>query len=522
MPLATVNGIRQSSVLTGDSMPIDSGHLTAGCPGSSPRPGSNGRDTRMGSHGARDDLDQVLDALLQAVPPEQRDTMRAHLRAAHDPGQDTDSHATAHRLAVTPHHAGPEAAGAPSSAISALAPYPAITPENLAPIVADLVRTVLRRPPPGTSATPREAGRIPSVRRPREVRDRPMVRLSQVTPQPLRWLWPGYVPAGKLTVLDGDPGLGKSTLLGELAARISRGEPLPGADAALGSPRSVLLCSAEDDLLDTIRPRIDAAGGDPQHILAFLAVPDRTTSSRPLALPADLLLLEAMILYTAAALVILDPLDAYLRQGGRGPGQQTLRQTLTALNETAARTGAAIVVVRHLTKSRGTNPLYRGVGGIGIIGAARAGLLLTADPDDPDRRVLAVTKGNLSRPAPSLVFRLEDASGSGVARVVWEGESPWTATQLLQAQGTEEGDETLSAVAAARTWVREALATGPRPAREVRRDAAAAGIGYTTLTAARKAEGVTAHKERVVHGQWIWTLADTTGKESAPTDVQTL
>ncbi len=347
-----------------------------------------------------------------------------------------------------------------------------------------------------------------------------MVRLSEVTPEPLRWLWPGYVPAGKLTVLDGDPGLGKSTLLYELAARISRGDPLPGGE--LGSPHNVLLCSAEDDLLDTIRPRIDAAGGDPQRIISFLAVPDRTTFNRPLALPADLLLLEALVLYTGTALVILDPLAAYLRERGSGNGNQNLRHTLTALKETAARTGAAFVVVRHLNKSRSTNPLYRGVGGIGIIGAARAALLLTADPDDPDRRVLAVSKGNLSRPAPSLVFRLEDESGRGVARVVWEGESPWTATQLLQAQCTAEGDEALSAVAAARTWLRDALADGPRPAREVRRDAAAAGIGYTSLTAARKAEGVTAHKERVAHGQWVWTLTDTNGKESAPTDVQTL
>ena len=132
-----------------------------------------------------------------------------------------------------------------------------------------------------------------------------MVRLSEVTPEPLRWLWPGYVPAGKLTVLDGDPGLGKSTLLCELAARISRGDPLPNGEP--GSPRNVFLCSAEDDLLDTIRPRIDAAGGDPQRIISFLAVPDGTRINRPLALPADLLLLEALVLYTDAALVILDP-----------------------------------------------------------------------------------------------------------------------------------------------------------------------------------------------------------------------
>jgi hypothetical protein len=473
--------------------------------------------TLMASHSARDELDEVLDALLQAVPPQLREDVRAHLQAEHDP--DPDNHAIAHRLAITPHDDLPEAAGSPPSSISALTPFPAITPENLAPIARDLVRTVLRLPAAITSA-PGADGPVPSEGQTKEVRDRSMVRLSDVTPEPLRWLWPGYVPAGKLTVLDGDPGLGKSTLLCEVAARISRGDPLPGGE--LRSSGNVLLCSAEDDLLDTIRPRIDAAGGDPQRILSFLAVPDGTTISRPIALPADILLLEAMILYAGAALVILDPLVAYLRQAGSRNANQNLRHTLTALKETAARTGCAIVVVRHLNKSGSTNPLYRGVGGIGIIGAARAGLLLTADPDDPDRRVLAVTKGNLSTPAPSLAFRLEDQSGSGVVRVVWEGESPWSATQLLQAQSAENGDVSLSAVHLARIWLREILADGSRPAREVRREAAAHGIGYTSLTAARKAEGVTAHKERVAHGQWIWTLTDTNNKESSPTDMQTL
>ncbi len=140
-----------------------------------------------------------------------------------------------------------------------------------------------------------------------------------------------------------------------------------------------------------------------------------------------------MIACIDAALVIFDPLAAYLRQRKNANLDQNLRHTLTELKATAERTGAAIVVVRHLNKSRGSNPLYRGHGGIGIIGAARSGLLLAADPDDPDRRVLAVSKGNLARPAPSLVFRLDDQSGSGVTRVIWEGETPWTATQLLQA-----------------------------------------------------------------------------------------
>jgi hypothetical protein len=189
--------------------------------------------------------------------------------------------------------------------------------------------------------------------------------------------------------------------------------------------------------------------------------------------------------------------------------------------------------VRHLTKSPSANPLYRGLGSIGIIGSARAGLLLAADPDDPERRILAVGKRNLTRPAASLAFRLKEVPGTSVARVVWNGESPWTATELLHAQRDAEGDGAVrrSVVDEARAWLRETLAAGPRPASKLRAEAAARGIGYNALTAARKAEGVTAHKEHVARGQWLWTLKDHAGErdleleESAlpgPSEVQPL
>jgi hypothetical protein len=290
-----------------------------------------------------------------------------------------------------------------------------------------------------------------------------------------------------------------------LAARISRGDPLPGDDSGPGAPRGVLLFSAEDDVFDTIRPRIDAAGGDPQRIAAFVAVPDGTDTGRPFALPRDLPILEAIVQRLDAALVVIDPLVAFLRPA---TSDQHVRHALGALKATAERTGAAIVIVRHLNKSGGANPLYRGLGSIGIIAAARSGLLLAADPDDPERRILALSKGNLARPVASLAFRLEAVPGASVARVAWDGESSWTATTLLQGQTEEDGDSRRSVIDEARAWLREVLAAGPRLARELRQEASERGIGRSALYAARKAEGITISKERTVQGSWVWALSE--------------
>jgi hypothetical protein len=340
-------------------------------------------------------------------------------------------------------------------------------------------------------------------------RDRPWrdplghaVRLGQIDAEPVQWLSPGRLAAGKITVLDGDPSLGKSTLLCEWAARITRGEALPGAQP--GPPRDVIILSAEDDLHDTIRPRIDAARGDPSRITSLLAVPDGSPFGRPFVIPGHTLILEGLVAHSNAALVIVDPLMAYLQPGHNANSDQAMRRALVALKLLGERTGVAIVVVRHLNKSSAANPLYRGGGSIGIIGAARCGLLLAQDPEHPQRRILAATKGNLGRPPAALAFHLEPVPGHGVARVVWDGETPWTAESLLRA--TAEGEEERSALGEARAWLRQVLADGPRPAKELVAEARAIGIAVNTYHAARKVEGVIARKEQTANGRWILTL----------------
>lgn len=237
-----------------------------------------------------------------------------------------------------------------------------------------------------------------------------VLRLSDISLEPIHWLSPGRLALGKVTVLDGDPGLGMSTLLTEFAARITRGQSLPGGQPA--PPRGVLLLAAEDGLVDTIRPRLDAAGGDPHRVITLVSVPNRDGSRRPIALPGDAPILGAVAVQADAALVIIDPLSAFLGPRHSASDATHIRHTLAALGEVAARANVAVVIVRHLTKSASANALYRGAGSIGIIGAARIGLLLAPDPADPARRILAATKGNLTAPPPSLAFRLVTPPGA--------------------------------------------------------------------------------------------------------------
>jgi hypothetical protein len=261
--------------------------------------------------------------------------------------------------------------------------------------------------------------------------------MTNVAPERVDWLWPGRIPRGKLTVLEGDPGAGKSTLMLDVAARVSTGSPMPDG-SPLGGAASVLLLTAEDGLADTVRPRLDAADANVARVLVWESVDDpietdgrETVVVRPPSIPADLVHLERIIQRQSAALVVVDVLNAYLGGNVDGHRDQDVRRALMPLAKLAERTGAAIVVLRHLNKSGGANPLYRGGGSIGIGGAARAVLLAATDPDDDSRRILAVTKCSVAANAPALAYRLTPAEEHGCARVRWEGETEHTSSDLL-------------------------------------------------------------------------------------------
>jgi len=348
------------------------------------------------------------------------------------------------------------------------------------------------------------------IRRPIGAR---VVRMSEVIPEQVAWLWPGRIPAGKLTILDGDPGIGKSTISIDLAARVSTGRPMPG-DTTSRPPAGVVLLSAEDGLADTIRPRLDAAGADAAHVVALAAIVNEEGIERLPSLPGDLARLEDTIRADDAALVVVDVLMAYLDGAINAHRDHDVRGALAQLAAVAEHTGAAILVLRHLTKATGGPAIHRGGGSIGIIGAARSALVVGRDPDDETRMVLAVAKANLAATASSLAYRIVDRDGVGA--IEWGEGTAHTAEELLAAR-TEATAEERTALDDAKAILAEFLASGPVSAKEVRAEARSAGVANRTLDRAKAALRIVARKvgrpgER---GQrWEWSLPE--GRQELP------
>lgn len=340
-----------------------------------------------------------------------------------------------------------------------------------------------------------------------------IVRLADVTPERVKWLWPGRIPLGKLTILDGDPGLGKSTISVDLAARVSTGRPMPGETAGR-SPCGVVLLSAEDGLADTIRPRLDAAGADPTRVVALTAIINADGIESMPSLPGDLAELEDAIRANDATLVVVDVLMAYLDGAINAHRDQDVRGALAQLAATAERTGAAILVLRHLNKSTGGPAVYRGGGSIGIIGAARSALVVGRDPDDESRMVLAVTKANLAPIAPSLTYRVVDRDGVGA--IEWGGVTTYSAGELLAVRSEATSDER-TALDDAKEVLAQLLSNGPVGAKEVRAEARSAGIADRTVDRAKAVLRVVARKvgrPGETGQRWEWSLPE--GRQEAP------
>jgi hypothetical protein len=326
------------------------------------------------------------------------------------------------------------------------------------------------------------------------------ISAAEIELKPIEWLWPGRIPANAITVLAGDPGLGKSLLTVDLAAQLTRGLLAP-------RPSNVVMLTAEDSLAHVVRPRLEVANADIERV-HFGSI-ERDGIETSILLPDDVEDLAKLVCEKQAKLVVIDPLMAHLSGAIDSWKDQKVRQALSPLHRMAEHAGTAVLVVAHLNKGQSTDPLQRLGGSIGIPAAARSVLLLGRDPEDADgdRRVLAHAKSNVGPLAPSLAFAIAQVELAGsieAARITEVGTSPHWAADLLASEQPMRG----ARLAEATAFLERELMQGPKPARELTETAGQLGITEQTLKRARSELGVESRK-RDFGGGWVWSLPET-------------
>ena len=249
-----------------------------------------------------------------------------------------------------------------------------------------------------------------------------IIRMSDVELTPVEWLWKPYLPFGKLSVLQGNPGEGKTYFAMHLAAACTNGKLLPNME-----PFNVIYQTAEDGLGDTVKPRLIEAGADLDRVLVI------DDSDVQLTLYDERI--EKAIIENNARLVIIDPIQAYLGADVDMNRANEVRPIFMRLGQVAQRTGCAILLIGHLNKTAGMQSLQRGLGSIDIAAAVRSVMFIGKLKHDPTMRILTHEKSSLAPPGVSLAFSLGDEGGFR-----WVGEYDITADEMLS--GIEPQRET--------------------------------------------------------------------------------
>lgn len=292
-------------------------------------------------------------------------------------------------------------------------------------------------------------------------------RMADVEPESVSWVWYPYIPRGKVTLIEGDPGKGKSWLTLAISTTLSLRKKFFTADKFVGG--RILLFSAEDGLGDTIRPRLDQLGADVNKIFAW--EPAVSFDEDGCAL------VEEQIKELKPVLVVIDPLVAYL--GGEVDLHKAneTREVMARLHRMAAENNCAIIAVRHLTKGNRDKSIYRGIGSIDLTAAARSVLLVGQDPESETARVIVHIKSNLAPIGRSIRFEMRP----GMKRPFrWAGTVELTAEDLLKADAKSSGG--VSEYTMAKNYLEIALASGPVLSSVIRREAEARGITLKVLS----------------------------------------
>ena len=313
-------------------------------------------------------------------------------------------------------------------------------------------------------------------------------RLNSYQPMDVDWLWEPYIARGMLTIVEGDPNVGKSYLTMHIAAMITVGGELP--DGQRLRTESVYFLSAEDMANVTVRPRIEVMGGNS----AKVWFPDE-----PFTFSDEYLTqLDDHLSGRDVGLVIVDTLFSFLPDGVDTSKPSAIRERLHKLGKLAEDHDCAIVIVRHWTKGERGKAIYRGGGLIDIVGVARSGVTVAVHPEDPNLRILAHMKYNLSERGGSRVFELVLEDGKSRPILVWRGTTDITADNL-----EASGNAAPKALEVAMKFLTEELQGGPKHALLIKKNAKAKGIASRTIDRAKKELKITSKREDDL---WVWAL----------------
>lgn len=315
----------------------------------------------------------------------------------------------------------------------------------------------------------------------------PMIRMSEVQQTEVEWLWYPYIPFGKLTIIQGNPGEGKTFFAMQLAAACTNRKFLPQMEPF--EPFNMIFQTAEDGLGDTVKPRLLSAEADLERVLVI------DDADHPLTLADERI--ENAIRENNARLVIIDPLQAFLGANVDMNRANEVRPIFRRLADVAQATNCAIVMIGHLNKAAGSQSTYRGLGSIDITAVVRSLLFIGKIKTDPTTRVIVHEKSSLAPPGQSLAFSLGDEKGFR-----WIGAYDISAEDLL-AGG--EGSKTELKQEQAAKLIEQFLSEGRKVSiAEINKEAAERGISERTVRLARNSMGDKIASERQGKDWWIW------------------